>query len=408
MDSTANPFAPGAGSRPPELAGRDQIIADATVALRRLKAGRHAKSQMLLGLRGVGKTVLLNQIDGIAEQEGVLTLMLEAPENRRLPDMLTPELRKLLLKLSRVERARDLANRGLGALRRFASVFKVKAGEIEVGVEAQGVADTGNLEIDLPDLFVVIGQAAGAASRPVALLIDEVQYLTPEDLSALIVALHKVAQRGLPILAFGAGLPQLAGLAGEAKSYAERLFDYPAIGPLEHGAAMSAVREPVREEGADIDEDALEEIVRCTRGYPYFLQEWGSHSWNVAAGPRITVADVRQATASALRALDAGFFRVRLDRLTPRERDYMRAMSELGAGPHRSSDISAALGLQVTAAAPLRNGLIRKGMIYSPSHGDTAFTVPMFDDFMRRSIPHWTTPARDGAPAWRGRRGQQP
>lgn len=403
MDPTTNPFAPGAGTRPPELAGRDRMIEEATVALRRVKAGRHAKSRMLLGLRGVGKTVLLNRIREIAEDEDYLTVILEAPEHRRLAEMLVPELRKLLFRLSGVERARALANRGLGALRAFASAFEVKVGELEVGVRAaDDVPATGNLESDLPELLLMVARTASEAERTVALLIDEVQYLDAEELSALIVSVHRIGQRGLPFVVFGAGLPQLAALAGEAKSYAERLFDFIPIGPLDAEAAATAVREPVRSEGADIAREALAAIVERTEGYPYFLQEWGAHSWNVAASSLITKADVQRATTSAVEALDRGFFRVRLDRLTPREKDYMRAMAELGPGPHRSGDVARALDASVTSVGPLRERLIRKGMIYSPSHGETAFTVPMFDAFMRRSIPDWS---RTSAPP-RGRRGR--
>lgn len=369
-------------------------MTDARVALKRVQAGRLAKSQLLLGLRGVGKTVLLNRIAELAEDEGYLTVILEAPEGQRLANILVPPLRTVLFRLSRVERARDLANRGLGTLRRFAGAFKVRYGDWEVGIEGEpGTADSGHLESDLPDLLLVVGRAAQAAGRPVAVFIDEVQYLSAEDLSALIVSVHRIGQRSLPLIVFGAGLPQLAGLAGEAKSYAERLFDYPPVGALDPDAARTAVRQPVRDEGADIDEDALGLIVDRTQGYPYFLQEWGAHAWNAAARSPITAADVGSATDDALRDLDRGFFRVRLDRLTPREKDYMRAMAELGPGPHRSGDVAGALGLDVSAAAPIRGGLIRKGMIYSPAHGETAFTVPMFDAFMRRTIPEWKSPA---------------
>ena len=239
---------------------------------------------------------------------------------------------------------------------------------------------------------MVVARAAAKADKPVVILVDEVQYLTRDELGALIVSVHKIGQRALPLVVFGAGLPQLAALAGEAKSYAERLFDFPPVGPLDPAAATKAVREPVLGEGATIAAAALSEIVRCTEGYPYFLQEWGSHSWNIASKSPITKADVKRATESARQALDQGFFRVRLDRLTPREKDYMRAMSELGAGPHRSGDIASELGVDVRTVGPLRSGLIRKGMIYSPSHGDTAFTVPMFDAFMRRTIPDWRKP----------------
>lgn len=387
MDPTRNPFAPGAGTRPPELAGREKIIEDALTAVRRVRNGRSAKGQMLLGLRGVGKTVLLNRIAELAEDESYLTVVLEAPEDRRLADMLVPPLRTVLFRLSRSDRARSLAKQALGVLRGFAGAFKVKYGELEVSVDAApGTADSGHLESDLPELLMAVAQAAKADERAVALFIDEVQYLSQEDLSALIVAAHRMGQRELPFILFGAGLPQLAALAGEAKSYAERLFDYPPVGALDVNAASRAIREPIIDEGAAIDDDALAEIVERTQGYPYFLQEWGSLAWNAAPSSPITRKDVDRANEQATEALDNGFFRVRLDRLTPRERAYVRAMAELGPGPHRSGDIAAAAGMSVTTAGPLRAGLIRKGMIYSPAHGDTAFTVPMFDAYLRRTI----------------------
>jgi hypothetical protein len=375
------------------LAGRDQIIEDATVTLDRIKAGRSAKSQMLLGLRGVGKTVLLNEIARIAEDHGYLTIQLEAPEDRGLAEMLTPPLRSLLYKLSGVEKARVLATKGLRTLQRFSSGLKVSVGPVELGVAEPGSADSGILEHDLPELLILVAEAATEAERPVAIFVDEVQYLPAEDLSALIVSVHKIGQRGLPLVVFGAGLPQLAALAGEAKSYAERLFDYPPVGPLESAAAERAINQPIRSEGADIENAALASVIKQTRGYPYFLQEWGSHAWDAAPQSPITLVDAQKAGAAALAALDKGFFRVRLDRLTPRERDYVRAMAHLGPGPHRSGDIAGLLGVEVTSVGPLRSALIRKGMIYSPQHGDTAFTVPMFDAFMKRSMPDWA-PAR--------------
>lgn len=393
MERRKNPFAPGAGTRPPELAGRDEILENAAVALDRVKDGRAAKSQMLLGLRGVGKTVLLNEIARIGEQGGYLTIPLEAPEDRRLAEMLVPPLRGVLYKLSGTENAKMLATKGLRALQGFASAFKMTLGAVEVAVVEPGVADSGNLESDLPELLLLVAEAAQAAEKPVAILIDEVQYLSAEDLSALIVSVHKIGQQGLPLIVFGAGLPQLAALAGEAKSYAERLFDYPPVGPLDRAAAERAVSQPIRSEGADIEKPALAKIIQQTQGYPYFLQEWGSHAWDVAPKSPITAADAEHATTSALSALDKGFFRVRIDRLTPRERDYVRAMAELGPGPHRSGDIAGLLGVEVTSVGPLRSALIKKGMVYSPQHGDTAFTVPMFDDFMKRSMPDWK-PAR--------------
>jgi hypothetical protein len=393
VDPITNPFAPGAGSRPPELAGREGIESGADVALRRIQAGRHAKSMMLLGLRGVGKTVLLVRIGELAEAAGYLTTLIEAPEERRLAGLLVPKLRALLYRLSAVEKARTVANRGLAALRSFASVFKVSYGDFEVGVEPEpGLAASGDLETDLTDLLLLVGEAADAAAKPVAILIDEVQYLEQEDLAALIVAFHRIGQKGLPVILFGAGLPQLAALSGEAKSYAERLFDYPAVGALDDQDAAEAIRVPIEKAGAGIKAAALRRIVQRTEGYPYFLQEWGAHAWNVAPTSPITREDVEAASNKAIAALDASFFRVRFDRLTPREQEYLRAMAELGPGPHRSGEIAAALGVAVTSAGPIRTGLIRKGMVWSPSHGETAFTVPMFHEYMRRAIPDWPLP----------------
>ena len=389
MDPLRNPFAPGAGAPPPELAGRDEVIETARIALHRIRAGRAEKSQMLLGLRGAGKTVLLNRIGAMAEEIGYHVVALEAPEGQRLAEYLAPALKSTLLRLSRVKRAKVHVGRAAAALRGFASAFKVSIGDIDITMSGPPEADSGNLEIDLPALLVTVGQAAKAAESSVAILVDEVQYLVEQDLRAMLVAFHAIAQRGLPVVWFGAGLPQLAALSGEAKSYAERLLDFPSIGPLTVADAKQAVRQPIRDEGADIEPDALERVVSMTKGYPYFLQEWGKHVWNAAPESPISLQDVLAATVSATDALDKSFFRVRFDRLTPREQDYLRAMAELGPGPHRSGAIAAVLGRSVESMGPLRSGLIRKGMIWSPAHGDTAFTVPLFDEFMHRAIPVW-------------------
>ncbi len=402
MNPETNPFAPGAGTRPPDLTGRDPILNEARVALRRVKSGRAAKSQLLLGLRGVGKTVLLNRIAEMAEDEGFRSLPMESPEEQRLAEMLVPKLRQMLFGLSRIERAGEMARRGLATLRAFAKAFKVKVGDIEFSVEANtGTADSGNLEADLPELFLAVAAAASAANTATALLIDEVQYLSETDLAALIVSLHKIAQKGLPLILFGAGLPQLAGLAGDAKSYAERLFAYPDVGPLPPPAAGEALVVPTAREGVTFAPDAVAEVLRLTRGYPYFLQEWGYHAWNVATGETITKADVERATPEAVRTLDTNFFKVRMNRLTPREVEYLRAMADLGPGPHRSGAVAEQLGTPVSAAGSLRDKLIKKGMIWSPQYGETAFTVPMFDQFMVRSIPAWpnATPAGRDATA---------
>ncbi len=395
MDDVANPFAPGAGTQPPELAGRDDILRSGRTAFARVKAGRSAKSQLLLGLRGVGKTVLLNQLAKSAEDAGFSAIMLEAPEDRRLAEMLVPPLRQQLFRLSRIEQAKDVAKRGLGVLRSFAAAFKVSVGDVEFGVQAErGTADSGSLEDDLPEMLLVTAEAAAAAGGGIVLLIDEIQYLAQPDLAALIVATHKLSQKARPFILVGAGLPQLAGLAGEAKSYAERLFEYPRVEALPLAEARKAIAVPIEREGAAIDADAVDFIVETSQGYPYFLQEWGFRTWAVAARSPITLADAGNARHATLRALDDGFFRVRFDRMTPREKDYVRAMAELGPGPHRSGEIADAIGMRVTVAAPLRSGLIKKGMIYSPQHGDTAFTVPLFDEFLKRAM---SNPVRVGS-----------
>ena len=351
MDAVSNPFSPGAGTPPPELAGRDELREAIRVAIARVRRGLPARSMMLVGLRGVGKTVLLDRMRDDAEQAGVHTLRMEAPERRSLPALISPQLRQALLRLSRNERAKNVAQRALQAL-----------------LEAAG-------------------EAAKAAGTALAIFIDELQYVAEDELAALITALHRTAQRQLPVILIGAGLPQLRGRMGEAKSYAERMFEFPEIGALPRDAAKVAIEKPLRDQGVDVTPDALDRIVAETRGYPYFVQEWGKHSWDAAPASPIGEPDVASASVIAIAALDESFFRVRFDRLTPSEKKYLRAMAELGPGPHRSGDIAAELDRVVSSLGPVRSQLIVKGMIWSPNHGDTAFTVPLFDEFMRRIMP---------------------
>jgi AAA ATPase domain len=396
MDPVANPYAPGAGTPPPELAGRDDLRESVRIAAERIRAGRPAKSLLMIGLRGAGKTVLLDRMRNDAEASGLHTLRIEAPEGRSLPAILAPQLRQALLRLSRIEQARALGRRALQALAGFAKGLKVKYNDIEVGIDFDpepGLADNGDLEHDLQALLEAAGEAARSAGTALILYIDELQYVEEDQMAALITALHRVAQRQLPVMLVGAGLPQLPGRMGRAKSYAERLFDFPLVGPLDAAAARDAIALPAAQQKVRFAPAALERIVQETRGYPYFLQEWGKHVWDVASRSPITVQDVEQASAIAIVALDESFFRVRFDRLTPTEKRYLRAMAELGAGPHRSGDIATMLDRKVTALGPTRNQLISKGMIWSPSHGDTAFTVPMFDQFMARIMPgdDWRT-----------------
>ena len=390
MDKINNPFSPGAGSPPPELAGRDGVLEQARVLFGRVLAKRPEKSLLLTGLRGVGKTVLLNEIERMALAAGYRCILVEAHEGKSLSVLLAPHLRRLLFDLDRIAGAGDKARRGLAVLKSFVGAIKIKVGEVDIGLDIEpepGAADSGDLEIDLPSLFVAVAEAAQERGVAVAILIDEIQYFSATELSALIMALHKMQQRQLPLVLVAAGLPILPGLAGESKSYAERLFSFPAVGPLPEADAIKALQDPVRQAGESFEPAALQEIFRLTQGYPYFLQEWGYQAWNHALASPISLQVVQQTSALVSQRLDENFFRVRFDRLTPREKTFLRAMAELGAGPYRTGDVADALRVKITTLGPVRASLIKKGMMYSPSHGDLAFTVPLFDQFMRRAMP---------------------
>ena len=389
MDPVRNPFAPGAGTPPPELAGRADVIRDAVVALQRTAQRRPAQSHILTGLRGVGKTVLLNEIKKNAESESFLTIQIEAHEGKPFPELIVPGLRQALIKLSTFESAKQVARRAMRVLKGFIGALKVATHGVEFSVSPEsGTADSGDIEADLPELMAAVGEAAAASGRPLVILIDELQYLESREFSALIMAMHAVNQKSLPIILIGAGLPQILGLAGNSKSYSERLFVYPRIDALTADDAAIALLNPVKGEGARIDTAAIEEAIKITQRYPYFLQQWGHEAWNIATGDRITLKDMQKATPRAYAALDKSFFRVRFDRCTPSEKQYMRALAEFNDGKGRSGDIADSLGVKVTSCAPTRSNLIKKGMIYSPSHGSNAFTVPLFHIFMRREVPN--------------------
>jgi hypothetical protein len=390
MDPNANPFNPGAGTPPPELVGREPILRLADTIFERIKRGRAERSLLLVGLRGVGKTVLLREIRTRALTKSYVVEMLEAQEEQTIAQLLVPALRRLLLDLNAAHKAVAAVKRGLRVLRSFLGTIRVKSGELELtlGVDPEeGRADSGDLESDLKDLLVAVGQAAKAADQPIALLIDELQYVLKADMAALIRGLHAVAQESLPLVMFGAGLPQLYSQVGEAKSYAERLFRFSEIDRLSHAESDAVVRTPVEEEGASVSNDALEEIFQQTKGYPYFLQEWGYRAWNLAPKNGIDIKVAKDATRQAMQELDHQFFRVRFDRVTPTEREYMRALAELGEGVHRSAEVAELIGKTTNQLGPVRDSLIRKGMIFSPAHGDIAFTVPLFDQFLKRTLP---------------------
>ena len=386
MDRLANPYRPGAGTQPAALVGRDSIIDDFGVTLLRALGGRPGKSCMLLGLRGTGKTVLLNRFTEIAGQEGARTAFVEASDSGSFSQLLAIRLRRVLLQLAEGP-VRRTAARALGALRSFA-LHLPDGSAISVGVEAApGLADSGILSEDLADLLVAAGEAAADHGSGIVIAVDEAQYLPDDQMAATIGAVHRTTQLNLPVVLVAAGLPQLRALAGQARTYTERLFSFPEVGALTPDEARDALVLPAEDLQAGFESAAIDAIIAESRGYPYFVQEWGYHAWNAAPGDQITLHDVTAASRSVTDTLDRDFFRVRFDRLTPRERVYLRAMAELGPGPHRSGDIASELGVRVQSVAPRRSALIAKGMIYSPAHGDTAFTVPLFDDFLRRALP---------------------
>ncbi len=389
MDPIRNPYAPGAGSRPPALTGRDVELEAFRILLARLRIGRPEKSLLITGLRGVGKTVLLNAFEAIAEEAGFRTAKSEITHDTEFRPLVARLTRRALLSISPLARMGNRARRAAGVFKAFTLCIP---GGFELGVDVEallGQADSGDLGEDLSDLFVALGEAAAEHETGVVFLLDEVQFLARAELEALIAALHQVSQRELPLTLAGAGLPQLPALTGAAKSYSERLFRFPTIDRLDDRAARDALELPALAEGARYQRAAIARILEHTEGYAYFLQEYGKHVWNIARGPEITVHDVGHAHIQVELDLDESFFRVRIGRATKAELAYLSAMAHLGTGPHRSGEIAAALGRTgPESIAPTRASLIEKGLIYSPSYGLNLFTVPQFDGYIRRTHPH--------------------
>ena len=395
MDHVRDPYAPGAGTSPPELAGRADLLEVGTTAIKRIVAGRPVRSLIMVGPSWSREDGLAQQIcrgagEDIATANGCRASLVEAHEGKTLPELLAPQLRSILHQLSLLEGSKDLARRGLRGLKGFLNGLKVTINDVDfaISMDAEGgLADSGNIEADLPDLIVAVGEAARAANRPIALIIDELQYLLEVEFSALIMSTHKTNQKSLPVLMIGAGLPQIRGLAGNSKSYSERLFTFPDIGALNREDAVSALQKPANEESASFSTGAIDKILSMTEMYPYFLQQWAYEAWNIAKDPLISEDDITNANGHAIRELDRSFFKVRFDRCNPSEKRYMRALADFGSGKQRSGDIAEILGVKASSVAPTRSALIKKGMIYSPAHGDTEFTVPLFDQYMMRAIP---------------------
>ena len=387
MDPISNPYSPGAGNRPPALVGREDDLTVFDVAVKRLSIGNHDRSVIATGLRGVGKTVLLREFGRIATAQQWVHEHVEVSEETQFVTTVAELVRRSILRLSPGKRFAELAQTPLRALRAFQIRWGLPDGsEITVGLDpAEGTADSGLLDRDLADLFVATGHFARERNSGVLLTIDEMQFLSKEHLTDLIIGLHEVSQFGLPFVVAGAGLPSLPALAGEARSYAERLFDFRTIGRLNDAGSAAALEEPAREMGVAWDQDALNRIKELTDGYPYFLQEFGKQAWLASESDKtISLEDVEASIPGAMNALDEGFFRVRFDRTTDAERAYLHAMASLGAGDYASGEVAAAQGKSTPQVGVVRDSLIRKGLCYAPRHGVLAFTVPMFDEYLRR------------------------
>lgn len=382
-----NPYTPNAGARPPALVGRDEELEAFEVLLDRLRRGHTEQSMLITGLRGVGKTVLLTTFERAARERGWTTVEAEITKATEFGARMAQLARRALLQLAPKARWKDHAVRAAAVLKSF-QVTVTPDGTLTTGFDveaAEGFADSGRLDEDLTDLLVALGEAAQEHESGVVFLVDEVQFLTTPELEALIAALHKTVQRGLPITLVGAGLPQLPRLAGEAKSYAERLFKFPSIGRLSFADAKRALVEPAERLGVLYDDDAAASVIEFTEGYPYFLQEYGNVLWNLAETSPITAADAELARETVEAKLDGGFFRVRAERTTELELRYMRAMAELGPDPQRAKDVAALLDRTSEQMGPTRSRLIEKGLLFTPGHGLAAFTVPQFDRFMLRT-----------------------
>lgn len=387
MNPIKNPYTPSAGRKPAAFVGRDKIVKDITDALERLRFGGSSQNYMLVGLRGVGKTVLLQSIFKHSRNQGYLTIELEIVEGgKSLPEMLVPELRAKLLQLSKVEAAKAATQRAMGALAGFLKHVKFSYDDWDIQ-PLLGLADSGQLDYDLKELLLAVGEAAQAADTILVLFIDELHSAPKDELTALIYALHKCAQEALPVLLIGAGLPQLRALAAEAKSYTERMFLYTTIDALDEPSSNAALRLPAQKHDVDYEPQALSYIFRHTQGYPYFIQEWGATVWDLVQQSPITYADILSAQLAVQSKLDDSFYRVRFDRLTEAEKRYMHAMAKQGRqDSYKSGDIAKLLNKRVQDVSNTRETLIKKGMIYAPIYGEVMFTVPLFGDYLLREL----------------------
>jgi hypothetical protein len=398
MDPIKNPYTPGAGTRPSELAGRDEEIKNFKILLSRLRDGRPEQSQIITGLRGVGKTVLLNTFEDHAESAGYLSAFRELTPESSLPELLAKDVQRLLRDLKLTKKVADAVRTGLSTL----SAFKLTdPSGFELSIDLKKLQEH-RLTDDFTELFLQLGRAAKEKKAGIAFFLDEIQFAKEAEFRALISALHRVMQKQLPLTLAAAGLPHIPGLAGEARSYAERLFQFPHIGALDEPDARAALVLPAEREGATYDQDAVQRTLELTQGYPFYIQEFGKHIWNLAPTSPITQRDVERAAPRAEEALDRGIYEVRIQRATQKERRYLRAMAELGIGPYKVGAVAKAMASTTTALSTVRQKLLDRGLIYATEdYGHVDFTVPRFDEFMRRHMSYRRPAARSAKPRTR-------
>ena len=388
MDMMTNPFSPNAGSRPPELVGRDRILEEARVLMGRTQLRRSEQSMLIKGLRGVGKTVILNEIASRAEAMGnVLPVCIEACESKTLGELIAVPLKMALLKLSRYEGAMDKLKTGLSVLRNFMGSIHIHFEDVDLELEPmKGVGNSGDRQFDLIEVMKSVAEAAAQKNQAVVLLIDEVHCLGKDDLETLVMGLHKMQQLQLPLAMIGAGLPIIVKLAGMAKTYAERLFRFPDVGPLDKADVDRVIEKPLQQAGVKIEKNALDMIYAQSLGYPYFVQQWGKQLWNYVSGKTVSVDDVRRVKELVEYSLDADFFMMRMERVTPSEYKFLLGMSRCVKNDVCPiAEVAHSMRVELAAIAQRRVSLIKKGLIYCPSRGVVAFTVPMFAEYLKRN-----------------------
>jgi hypothetical protein len=382
VDPRRNPYAPGAGTRPPALTGRDKEIQAYEILIDRLKNGVAGQSMIITGLRGVGKTVLLNTFEDITIDRDWIAVQREFDEHTSLPAVVARSAKRILNDLKPGKRIAEMVREVWGNL----GTFSVKdPNGFELSYTPSGRPSADALGEDFTDLLLALGEAAAAKGRGVAFLFDEVQFVPANEFGPFVVGLHRLNQKSLPATCVAVGLPSLPALVGEAKSYAERLFEYPRIDRLPKADAIAALADPARSREVVFEDAALDYVFKHTEGYPYFLQQYGKYIWDVATEGRITRADAVVGAREAQERLDDGFFLVRFERASATERKFLHAMARCDGPPYAIADVTRELGkTDQRSISVQRNALIKKGLIYAPRHGTVDYTVPRFADYLAR------------------------